>query len=176
MALLSFCATPLPGCMLSPAELLFGRRINTDLPQTDHYLTPQWPYLDRFRKADREYKDKQKSQYNVRHRVRPLSVLPAGTKVWVRSGRHQIAGKVISSAGTPRSYFVSTPSGQIRRNRHHLNIRREDSASDISLELETSTPVVEGPTTMSVPHAVTRSPIMTRSQTGTVVRPPDRFT
>ena len=47
--------------MLSPAELLFGRKINTDLPQTDHCLTPQWTYLDKFRKADKEYKNKQQS-------------------------------------------------------------------------------------------------------------------
>ena len=45
MALLSFRATPLPWCTLSPAELLFGWKINTDLPQTDHCLTPQWTYL-----------------------------------------------------------------------------------------------------------------------------------
>jgi len=33
MALLVFQATPLPRCSLSPAELLFGRKIATDLPQ-----------------------------------------------------------------------------------------------------------------------------------------------
>ena len=110
MALLSFCATPLPCCMVNPAELLFGQRINTDLPQTDHFSNPQWPYLNRFRKADKENKDKQKSQYDVRHKVRPLSVLPACTKVWVKSGRHQIVGKIVSSTGTLRSYFVSVPS------------------------------------------------------------------
>ena len=39
MALLSFRTTPLPWYMLSPVELLFGWKIITDLPQTDHYLT-----------------------------------------------------------------------------------------------------------------------------------------
>ena len=176
MALLSFRATPLPCCMLSPAELLFGRKINTDLPQTDHCLTPQWTYLDKFRKADKEYKDKQQSQYNHRHRVRPLSVLPAGSQVWVKSGRNQIAGKIVSSAGAPRLYIVSTPSGWVRRNRHHLNIRRGELASDISLELETSTSTTGSPATPPSPPVVTRSPIMTRSQTGTATRPPQRFT
>ena len=38
--------------------------------------------MDRFRKADKEYKVKQKSQFDRRHGVRPLSALPAGTKVW----------------------------------------------------------------------------------------------
>lgn len=63
---------------------------------------------------------------------------------------------------------MSIPSGQIHRNRHHLNIRREDPASDISLEVETPAPVVEAPSTTTVSHAVIRSPIMTRSQTGTL--------
>ena len=67
--------------------------------------------MDRFRKADKEYKVKQKSQFDRRHGVRPLSTLPAGTKVWAKSGKRQIAGRIISSAGTPRSYLVSTPSG-----------------------------------------------------------------
>ena len=35
-ALLSFQATQLPWCSISPAELLFGQKIATDLPQ----LTP----------------------------------------------------------------------------------------------------------------------------------------
>ena len=134
--------------------------------------------MDRFRKADKEHKAKQKSQFDHRHGVRLLSALPTGTKVWVKSGKHQIAGRIVSPAGTPRSYIVSTPSGQIRRNRHHLNIRKENLDSDISLELETSTPVAEGPATTprSVPPIVTRSPVRTRSQTGTVIRPPERYT
>ena len=67
--------------MLSPAKLLFGQKMNTDLPQSDHCLAPQWTYLDKFRKVDKEYKDKQQSQYNRSHRVRLLSVLPAGSQV-----------------------------------------------------------------------------------------------
>ena len=43
LALLSFRATPLPWCSLSPAELLFGWKINTDLPQSNQQLVPQWP-------------------------------------------------------------------------------------------------------------------------------------
>ena len=143
-----------------------------DLPQTDHCLTPQWTSLDKFRKADKEYKDRQQCQYNCRHRVRPLSVLPAGSQVWVRSGRNQIAGKIISSAEAPRSYIVSTPSGQVHRNRHHLNIQRGELASDISFELETFTSTTGSPATPPSPPVVTRLPIMTRSETGTATRPP----
>jgi len=59
LTLLSFRATPLPWCSLSPAELLFGRKIAIDLPQTAPQLTPHWPYLKQFEKADKAYKLKQ---------------------------------------------------------------------------------------------------------------------
>ena len=45
LALLSYRATPLPWCNLSPSELLMGRRLRTTLPQTTHHLIPKWPYL-----------------------------------------------------------------------------------------------------------------------------------
>ena len=86
IALLSFRATPLPWCSLSPAELLFGRRINTDLPQSDHQLTPQWPYLGDFRRADEEFKAKQAFYFNNRHRMRPLPPLAVGDPLLVRTG------------------------------------------------------------------------------------------
>ena len=133
--------------------------------------------MDLHRPIPKEYKMKQKLQFDRRHGVRPLSTLPAGTKVWAKNGKHQIAGKIISSAGTPRSYLVLIPSGQIQRNHHHLNIRKEDSSSDINSELEIPAPTIEGPATTFPPlTATTRSPIRTRSQTGTVIRPPERFT
>lgn len=43
MALLSYQATPLPSCGLSPAELLMGRRIKTDVPQMQIGLSPRIP-------------------------------------------------------------------------------------------------------------------------------------
>ncbi len=48
MALLSYRATPLPWCQLSPAELFMGRRISTDVPQVKKLLTPQWPNVRQF--------------------------------------------------------------------------------------------------------------------------------
>ena len=88
MAILSFRATTLSWCMLSPAELLFGQKINTNLSQTDHCLIPQWTYLERFQKADKVYKDKQQSQYDRRHSTRSLAAVPIDSKAWVRSRRH----------------------------------------------------------------------------------------
>ena len=86
LALLSFQATPLPWCSLSPAELLFRRKINTDLPQSNGQLVPQWPYLKDFCRADKEHKATQQLHYNSRHRARPLPSLAPEDPVWVKTG------------------------------------------------------------------------------------------
>ena len=45
LALLSYRATPLPFCGLSPAELSMGRPIRTNVPQLPKNLIPDWSYL-----------------------------------------------------------------------------------------------------------------------------------
>ena len=57
MALLSYRSTPLPWCNYSPAELLMGRKVKTDIPQTASQLTPQWHFLPDF-KQDKDFKAK----------------------------------------------------------------------------------------------------------------------
>ena len=49
MAVLSYRATPLPWCNLSPAELLMGRCLKTDIPQPKIAFRPEWPHLKGFR-------------------------------------------------------------------------------------------------------------------------------
>ena len=74
--------------------------------------------------------------------------LPDDTDVWITSGDQPTPGRVVSAAGTPRSYVVDTPNGQVRRNRFHLNERpAEPEAAE------------------TVPEQ-----IMTRSRTGTIER------
>ena len=52
LALLAYRSTPLPWCGLSPAELLMGRQIQSNLPQLTETLTPKWLFLKEFRAAD----------------------------------------------------------------------------------------------------------------------------
>ena len=155
-ALLSYRATPIPWCALSPAELLMGRTIRTDVQQFKDKLIPKCSHIKNFRTADKRYKESQKRHYDQRHWVRSLPWLPDDQPVWVETRGQQVPGRILHAANTPRSYVKKTPSGQLRRNRCHLRVRSElDRAADES----TNRP----------------SRALTRSQTGTTIRPPDRL-
>ena len=161
LALLSYRSTPLPWCELSPAELLMGRRLQTDVPQMKTQLTPNWPHIKNFREKDKKYKQEQKRHYDRRHRVREASPLPDDTPVWVSTqGREDVPGRVSQQADSPRSYRVSTPSGEVRRNRSHLRVRAES-------------PEADGDTTSDPSPAESPNRIATRSRTGTSTRQPD---
>ena len=55
-ALLIYRTTPFAWCDLSPAELLMGRKLRSNLPLTIENLTPNWDYIPEFRKRDHRYK------------------------------------------------------------------------------------------------------------------------
>ena len=117
---------------------------------------PQWPYLNEFCESDQVLKKQQKRDFNRHHRVHDLPDIPDNTDVWVTLGG--TPGQVQSSAGAPRSYVVETPTGSVRQSRSHLR------------------------TVPDVPHLTrteSTSPepnrVMTRSRTGTQIRPPDKL-
>jgi len=70
MALLSYRTTPLPWCNLTPAELLMGRQLKTDVPLTKELLIPSWPHLTDFAEKDRRCKEKQKKDFDRHHNAR----------------------------------------------------------------------------------------------------------
>ena len=124
LSLLSFRATPIPWCSFSPAQLLMGRQVKTDIPTLKKELIPQWSYISDFRERDKEYKAKQKRDYDDRHRTRPLDPLLPDTPVYIRTGNDQTTGQIRSHANTPRSYLVTTSNGrELRRSRQHLTPR-----------------------------------------------------
>ena len=162
LALLSYRSTPLPWCNKSPSELLMGRRVRTDVPQTDEHFIPDWQFLSEFRMKDEEYKKKQKESYDEHHRVRSLDPLPNNSTIWIRTNNTLTPGIVTATANTPRSYMISTPVVQLRRNRSHLSNRTVTS--------EDATTVEQGPAKLH-----NRSPVMTRSRAGVQLKPPERL-
>ncbi len=153
-ALLSYRATPLPSYGLSPAELLMGRCIRTEIPQKE-CLIPKWSHIKGFREADTQCKDRQKRDYERRHRIRSLPPLPGETLVWVNTPGGQVSGQVVNRTTTPRSYHVEVQSGTVRRNR-----------SDLRLRTSSTQEPQQGTTSASNTR-------VTRSRDGTAIRPPD---
>ena len=142
----------MPWCSLSPAELLMGRRIRTELPQLTQTLMPKWSHIKNFRSQDEKFKSSQKMNYDRRHWTRTLPSLLDDQPVWVKMRGQQVLGTVLCQA--------RTPFGEVRRNCTHLRIRT--SMNEASMES------VASEETSSVSY---RS--VTRSQTGTVIHPPD---
>ena len=161
-------------CGLSPAELSMGRKLRSNLPQTIDQLTPKWSYLENFSQSNEAFKKKQQWNYDRRHRARPLIPIPNDSPVWVNMGTSNIPGRVVGQHSAPRSYIVETPSGLLRRNRHHLNP---------SPNLEFSEPVTHSDDTEQMQTSAGDDnteeppprPIMTRSRTGTTIHPPERY-
>ena len=159
LAVLSYRATPMSWCGLSPSELLMGRKLRT-IPQTKSLLTPVWPYLPQFRKDNAQFKAKQKENFYKAHRVQVQAGLLQGSEVVVTSEAQPVKGRVLQSAGTPRSYIVQTQSGEIRRNQSQLNVLlNTPSEPETEVELETSSQPSRA--------EITSRRIVTRSQTGT---------
>ena len=69
LALLAYWSTPFPWCGLSPAELLMGKKIRSEVPQYPTNFIPLRSYLPMIRQKDKETKELQKTHYNCRHRV-----------------------------------------------------------------------------------------------------------
>ena len=56
LAILTYRSTQLPWCGLSPAQLLMGRQLRTNLPQISEQLKPSWTHLHGFREQDHKFK------------------------------------------------------------------------------------------------------------------------
>ena len=81
LTMLCYRATPLSWCGLSPAQLLMGRLILTNIPQISEHLVPKWDFLGTFREKHQQYKVKMKCNYDESHRVQSRSEIPIGTDV-----------------------------------------------------------------------------------------------
>ena len=88
-----------------------GRQIRTAVPQTKKLLTPSWSYLPQFKEANAQFKQRQKEDFDRRHRAREQPEIPDGSEVVITTDKEPIDDKVIEPAESPRSYLVETPSG-----------------------------------------------------------------
>ena len=162
---------------------LHGASYRTNVPQIDQMFVPDWRHLKKFEERDRIFKAKQKEDYDRRHRVRDVSPIPVDTPVWINTRGTQTPGTVSRLDGAPRSYWLQTPSGEVRRNRRDVIVQ---AGRDVTVQAETTesqgqqaeTTESQGPLEESQGYpplparaieTSTRT-IATRSRTGTIVK------
>ena len=142
--LLAYRSTPLQNGY-SPGELLMSRKLRTTIPITSDQLPPKVPDIFTLKKREETLKNRTKENFDRRHRVAPLSILPPGTIVWVPN-QHRY-GTLVSTAN-PRSYVIQTPTRQIRRNRRSVNplpFQTETQSSLTLLDRPQEVPTQETP-------------------------------
>ena len=130
LALLCIRATPVCQGLPSPAEMLFGRQVQDNLPRKHQRDTRD--------EAIRQKLEERQDQQKVHHDQRAQSLRPLvpGQHVGIRSPTTHLwePGIVTQSVNGPRSYMVQPDHGtEVRRNRTHLRERRVHFPPDASL-------------------------------------------
>ena len=107
----------------TPADALMGRQIRNGLPTLNRKLIPHVPDRDMMRRWDQAAKQSYKIHYNSRNGVKSLPVVDSGLQVLVKLDNQKEwsnPSEVIKGDLQNRSYIVKTESGNMRRNRKHL--------------------------------------------------------
>ena len=95
-----------------------SRRLRSNVPVAPAQLKPSVPDHKKVKAKDSMIKVRQERNFNQHHGARELSPLREGATVWLPDLRTQ---GIVNDRVQTRSYSVSTPKGQVRRNRKHLN-------------------------------------------------------
>ena len=135
LALLCLRGTPIDSYLPSPAELLFGRKIKTNLPAKNECKTADFETQERLFQRSTQATDQYDSSAGSE-----LPELLAGMKVLVQRDDKSAwyPGVVKSKCDEPRSYVVQTPNGNvIHRNRRFLQELSPEAVKKLSFEVPT---------------------------------------
>lgn len=189
LALLQYRNTP-KNCQYSPAQLCMSRRLRTKMPISDTNLKPKMIDYKKIKQHIDTQNHKSSLYYN-KH-TKPLSSLQQGDKVYFKKQPHNVwtPGIISEVCPEPRSYIISSPEGQFRRNRQHIlspkHQQTEQSSPKSSLNSEStpnpdipsSSPDKPGPSIPSPNKPPTSPKVSTPvkySRSGRIVRQPDRY-
>lgn len=131
-ALLAYRATPITTHLPSPAELLFKRKIKTNLPTRN--LPDRASY--EYRQIMERDKENNETSYNEKMHVKPLSDLLPGMQVLAQiHGKRWEPATVNEKLIEPRSYTIETPEGRtFRRNRKYIKPIPVNAAEKMSTQ------------------------------------------
>ena len=199
MSMLCLRSTPIDSQLPSPAELLYQRKLQANLPIRVENQIP-----DRDRIAQHLMERQQSMKYYYDRNAHDISPLTTGQPVRIQdqATKKWLPGTVICTRPEPRSYEVQTQSGSIlRRNRRHLRpansgpvvISSEDEPAIAEADDHVVEPSHDVPESTKAPHSIvsstardigvnskplcaTQNPGTYRTRSGRAVIRPARFT
>ena len=105
-----------------------SRNLCTTVPVHPCKLKPEVIAIERRNKKDSELKQRQKENYDSRHRVNGLPPLTAGDQVYLPQMK---AKATVQREYGERSYIVSTPNGQVRWKKTQLNSLPKEMVTEV---------------------------------------------
>ena len=91
-ALLCYCSTPQANGY-SPAEMLMNRKLRTKLPMASQQRIPAVPNRSSLAERENIAREKQKNNFDTRHKARTLSTLYPGDVVFIKDRRERAVVK-----------------------------------------------------------------------------------
>lgn len=126
-SILEYRNSPLEGVNLSPAQLMFNRRLRTRIPVCKELLKPELYDSDMIKKAIDSNKVKQEYYYNKTAKERDFEKIRSAKEVYVFFNNSWQKGINSGEADTPRSLKVKLPNGSIiKRNTKWLKVVEEN--------------------------------------------------
>ena len=165
LALLAYRSTPLEQGY-SPAHPLMSRNLRTTVPVHPCKLKQEVIEPECFGKKDSELKQRQKENYDSRHRVHEVPASTAGDQVYFPQMK---TDATVQREYGERSHILSMPNGQVRRNKRHLN----SLSNELVTEVPQSSPQPGMKAAAVAPVPSDQENVSARS--GRVVRPPQRL-
>ena len=158
LALLCLRSTPLSAKTASPAELLYHRKIRSNLPAKNTYSQENADH-----KAWLESNSqKQAEHYNKTAGCELPELLP-GMKVMMQQPDKQswVPGTITDKCQEPRSYLVQSPNGNVlRRNRRFLKELSRKASTQLSVRPQTAETLVEEIPPQPDPPSVENIPLV----------------
>ncbi|XP_064641934.1 uncharacterized protein K02A2.6-like [Lineus longissimus] len=179
LALLTYRDTPRSNDMESPAQLLLGRRLRSQLPVLAEKLKTNQPDSQIVHEKLLQRKNVAKTMHDRHSRKMPYQPLKPGDQVRIQNEKVWTPGEIMAKADQPRSYHVQTSNGNVlRRNRSHMKKVPTGSTRTIKEQfpqttLEDEETIRNENTNIGQSLETNSQPIVTRS--GRVVKPNRRY-
>lgn len=174
LAILQYRNTP-KSCGYSPAQMCMSRRLRTRIPAADSNLKPKCIDYKRMKQHIDTYKQKTSLYYN--QHTKSLPSLKQGEKVYFKKQPNNnynawIPGIISKVGPEPRSYIISSPEGEFRRNREQIHSPKYSQT--IQVPSKPSANSHHSPSS-SNPSSTSRTSPIKYSKFGRQIRKPDRF-